>query len=278
MDHRVGLTGRAQPALTTVRKFSLELLVVLAAVLVYFGVRGITAVNVAVAYEHAADLTAFEKSLGLFVEDSFQDVVAPSQTAIMVMNWVYIWGHWPVIAAVLVWLFLTRHDGYKEIRAAMILSGAVGLVIFAAYPVAPPRLADPEIMDTVSQHSPAYRVLQPPALVNQYAAMPSLHVGWDLLMGYALVRYGRRRWQRVAGVLLPFMMMVAVVATGNHYVVDAVAGVLLVLAGLLLVRYVQARLARRSRRSHGPSRSVPTQRESPGHEPSSSPVQVYDRR
>ena len=278
MDHREGLTGRAQPALLTVRKFSLELLVVLAAVLVYFGVRGITAVNVAVAYEHAADLTAFEKSLGLFVEDSFQDVVAPSQTAIMVMNWVYIWGHWPVIAAVLVWLFLTRHDGYKEIRAAMILSGAVGLVIFAAYPVAPPRLADPEIMDTVSQHSQAYRVLQPPALVNQYAAMPSLHVGWDLLMGYALVRYGRRRWQRVAGVLLPFMMMVAVVATGNHYVVDAVAGVLLVLAGLLLVRYVQARLPRRSRRSHGPSRSVPTQRESPGHEPSSSPVQVYDRR
>ena len=113
---------------------------------------------------------------------------------------------------------------------------------------------------------------------NQYAAMPSLHVGWDLLMGYALVVYGRRRWQRVAGVLLPLMMMVAVVATGNHYVVDAVAGVVLVLASLLLVRYVQARLARRSRRTHGPSRSVPTQRESPGHEPLSSQAQVYDRR
>ena len=270
-----GLTGRARPAVLHVRRFSIELSVVLAAVLVYFGVRGITGVNLAVAYQHAADLTALEKSLGLFVEDSIQDVVAPSQVAIMAMNWVYIWGHWPVIAAVLVWLFLTRHDGYKEIRAAMIVSGAVGLVIFAAYPVAPPRLADPEIMDTVSQHSQAYRVLQPPALVNQYAAMPSLHVGWDLLMGYALVVHGRALWQRVAGVLLPLFMLVAVVATGNHYVLDAVAGIALVVASLLLVRYVQARLAQRSRRPRGSSESLPSQRQVSGRVPLSSQV---DRR
>ena len=70
-------------------------------------------------------------------------------------------------------------------------AGVVGIIVFATFPVAPPRLLDVGMVDTVTQQSHAYRVLQPPSLVNRYAAMPSFHAGWDLLMGMALVREGR---------------------------------------------------------------------------------------
>ncbi len=88
----------------------------------------------------------------------------------------------------------------------MMLSGAVGLVVFMTYPVAPPRLADPELVDTVTEFSTAYRVLQPPAFTNPYAAMPSLHVGWDLLIGIAVVVNARWLWLKVVGTLLPAVM------------------------------------------------------------------------
>jgi membrane-associated phospholipid phosphatase len=117
----------------------------------------------------------------------------------------------------------------------MLLSGAVGMVVFALWPVAPPRLADLGLVDTVTEYSRSYRVLQPPAFTNQYAAMPSLHVGWDLLIGLAIIVAASRLWVRVVGGLLPVLMGWAVVATANHFVLDAVVGVLLVLVSLWLV-------------------------------------------
>ena len=76
---------------------------------------------------------------------------------------------------------------FLRLRNAMMVSGAIGLIVFASYPVAPPRLRGLGLVDTVTSSSTAYRVLQPPAFVNQYAAMPSLHSGWDLLVGIAIV-------------------------------------------------------------------------------------------
>lgn len=250
-----GTSRGVTPRRVTLRRLTTEVAVIVAAVFVYFGVRGETAVDPARAHEHAQRLVDLEVWLGMNVEHAIQNVVAASHAAVMVMNWVYIWGHWPVIAGVLLWLFVNQPDGYREIRGAMILSGAVGLVIFAGFPVAPPRLADPDIVDTVSEYSTSYRLLQPPALVNQYAAMPSLHVGWDLLMGVALVTYARRRWMRVLGLMLPVTMLVSVVSTGNHYLVDAVAGAALVTVSLLVVRAVQRR-----RRAPAAPGGVPAQR------------------
>ncbi|MGH8941044.1 MAG: phosphatase PAP2 family protein, partial [Actinomycetes bacterium] len=221
------------------RRLGVEAVLVATAILVYFGVRGVTAVDAVGAHENAARIVELESRLGLLVEDRIQELVSVSQAAVMAMNWVYIWGHWPVIVTILVWLFVSRPDAYREIRAAMVLSGAVGLVIFAGFPVAPPRLADPQIVDTVTEYSTSYRVLQPPALVNQYAAMPSLHVGWDLLMGVAMVTYGRQVAVRAVGFVLPSAMLVSVLVTGNHYLLDAVAGIALVLASLAVARVVQ---------------------------------------
>lgn len=213
-----------------------ELLFVLSGVVVYFGVRGITASDTSAAMRNAVDLVWFERHVGLYVEPELQGVINGSDAVMTFMNWVYIWGHWPVIAVVLLWLFLRHPPGYRETRNTMLLSGGIGLFIFALYPVAPPRLAGLGLVDTVTEFSTSYRVLQPPAFVNQYAAMPSLHVGWDLLIGIALVTWSAHLLVRILGVLLPILMTASVVLTANHYLIDAVAGIALVLVCRWVVR------------------------------------------
>jgi small-conductance mechanosensitive channel len=229
-----------------------EFALVAAGVLVYFGVRGLTITDTALARSNALDIVGFERHLHVYVEPRIQDLVDDSSRFTAVMNWIYIWGHWPVISLVLLWLLLQHPAGYRVTRNAMLLSGLVGLVVFATFPVAPPRLAGLGLVDTVTDYSSSYRVLQPPAFVNQYAAVPSLHVGWDLLMGIALVTYSSHVVVRVIGVLLPALMAFAVIATANHYLTDAVLGVTLVLLVLAV--------ARRLERRRGGWPSIPRQR------------------
>ena len=200
-------------------------------VFVYFRVRGLTEGSASVAVSHAHDLAAVERRLGIDVETAAQVPVQGTPGAEALINWVYIWGHWPVIVATMVWLAWRHRRIFRRLRDGMLVSGAIGLVIFAFYPVAPPRLADGDVVDTVTRSSDSYRVLQPPEFVNQYAAMPSLHAGWDLLVGIAIVTAATTVWLRVVGLVLPVSMMLAVVATGNHFVLDVVAGVALALLG-----------------------------------------------
>jgi hypothetical protein len=232
------------------------------AVATYFAVRSLTAGSAAVAERNADLLVDLERSVGLFVERDVQRAVVGIDGAVPVLNAIYIWGHWPVIAAVLGWLAWRRRDAFLVYRNALLISGVVGMVIVATFPVAPPRLMDLGFLDTVTMHSEAYRVLQPPAFTNQYAAMPSFHVGWDLLMGIALVREGGRAWLRVVGTALPLLMLVTVVATGNHYLVDAVVGDAIVLASLHLATWHHRsrdrdRVGGRSAARPGPAASGP---------------------
>ena len=239
-------TTRAQVSRPSLWRGALrEILLVLAGVVVYFGVRGVTVTDAQEALDHALDLVALEQALGVYFEPSLQALVLGSDTLVAVMNWIYIWGHWPVIAVVLLWLFFAHPDGYRRTRNAMLISGGVGLVIFAAFPVAPPRLADLGFIDTVTQHSSAYRVLQPPAFVNQYAAMPSLHVGWDLLMGLAVYAYAQHIALRIVGLLLPVLMVSSVLLTANHYVIDAAGGASLVLVSMVIAQRIERRRSAR---------------------------------
>lgn len=130
----------------------------------------------------------------------------------------------------------------------MFVSGAIGLVIFVAIPVAPPRLLGEGFIDTVTEHSTSYRVLQPPGLVNKYAAMPSLHVGWNVLVGYILFTTTRSRAIRAFAVVTPLLMAFAVVATANHYVVDGFVGTIVALIGLWVSSRVTMPLVELDRR------------------------------
>ncbi|GLH97061.1 phosphatase PAP2 family protein [Phytohabitans aurantiacus] len=201
-----------------------QIAILLAAICVYFGVRGATEGSVSQALANAHRVVDFERFLGIYHEPWLQETFASSPAVKTFFNWIYIWGHWPVIAVTLIWLARRHPAIYLRTRNAMMLSGGIGMIIFSTFPVAPPRLAELGMIDTVTVSSHAYRVLQPPMFTNQYAAVPSLHVGWDLLIGIAIAVAARRLWVRVIGVMMPVAMTAAVVLTANHYLVDAIAG------------------------------------------------------
>ncbi len=232
VDQFPSFPGDALASGRVVLDFGRQLALIVAAALLYFGVRGRTEGSEVLAVANGLDLLAFERVIGLDIEAWLQALILPHQWAVTVFNWIYIWGHWPVIAGTLIWLYRTRRPAYLLLRNALFVSGAIGLVIFTLHPVAPPRLLPSGFVDTVTELSTSYRVLQPPSLVNKYAALPSLHVGWNLLIGVVVYRNGANRWARVFGVVSPMAMAAAVVLTGNHYVVDAALGAVVALTGL----------------------------------------------
>jgi membrane-associated phospholipid phosphatase len=194
-----------------------------------------------VALDNAHEVIDLEERLGIHIEGWLQTPVNGSATLEAAANWVYVWGHWPVIIATFVWLLVKHRTIFVRLRNAMMISGAIGMVIFALYPVMPPRLAGLGLVDTVTRSSEAYRVLQPPMFTNQYAAMPSLHSGWDLLVGMAIVAAASSVWLRAVGFVLPMLMALAVVFTANHYILDVVAGVSLVLVAHALALALERR-------------------------------------
>jgi len=199
---------------------------------VYFGIRNLTVGSAPTAYANADRLMHLERTLHLAWEAPLQGAIISHPALVTLANWVYIWGHWPVIITVAVVLFRYRRDRYVLLRDAVLVSAAIGFLFFALYPVAPPRLADPELLDTVTLHSDAYRALQPPGFTNQYAAFPSLHFGWNLLAGVAVLGATTVVPLRALAIIGPAAMAAAVVLTANHYVVDVVGGLIVVLVGL----------------------------------------------
>ncbi len=216
-----------------------EVLMIAPAALFYFLVRGLVHASGDVAQEHAHDLIQFEKAVGLFHEPQLQRLITPHQWLVDIVNWIYIWGHWPFLAGVFTWIVIAHPRAYPKYRNTMFLSGLIGMAIFALHPVAPPRLVPGfGFIDTVTLHSNSYRVFQPPALTNPYAAFPSLHFGWDLLVGMAVFFEARRRWTRAIGVIMPMLMYMAIVLTANHYIIDGIAGGTIVVLCYLFVTRV----------------------------------------
>jgi hypothetical protein len=215
-----------------------EAALVVAAYALYFVVRGLTQGSSTAAIDHARAIADAERALQIYGEPAMARFVAQRETLASMSNWVYIWGHWPLIILVAVWLYLFRPDTYRTYRNAFVISGAIGLVSFLAYPVAPPRLADPQFVDTLSKYASAYRELEPGGLVNQYAAMPSLHFGWNMLVGTAVATESRAVALRVAGAAIPVAMSLSVIVTANHYILDVVAGAAVCAASLWVARSV----------------------------------------
>ncbi|MFI2299786.1 phosphatase PAP2 family protein [Actinacidiphila glaucinigra] len=153
--------------------------------------------------------------------------------------------HYLVTPLVLVWLWRRRPTVYRLARTWLLVSTLIGLIGFTLMPTAPPRLlaAGHGFVDTMAQYgsygwwgaeASAPRGLG--AMTNQYAAMPSLHVGWSLWCGIMLWRHGRTPVVRALGVLYPLGTTLVVMGTANHYLLDALAGVAVMGVGLLLAR------------------------------------------
>lgn len=215
--------------------FFREVGIVALAAYIYFFVRGLIHAREAEALDNARWLVSKERAFGIYHELRFQEMILDRQWLVDLANAVYIYGHWPVVVGTLTWLFVKHREMFPVFRSAMLVSGAIGIVFFILFPMAPPRfLGDLGFVDTVTMHSQAYRVLQPPSLTNQFAAMPSLHVGWNLLMGIAIVSFASNRLWKVFGVLMPLAMYLATIVTANHYFLDGVVGSTLALVGLAI--------------------------------------------
>jgi PAP2 superfamily len=203
--------------------------------LMYFIIRGTMLGQEDRAYANANQIIEGEKRLGLYWERQMQEQVLQHDILVRFANWVYVWWHWPLIVLVLVWLYLQHPQHYATYRNAFIISGILGLLIFANFPAAPPRFMDGTgFQDTVQKRAIFSNVLLPPGLTNLYAAMPSLHAGWNLLIGIALFRHSNRWALRAFGVVMPVLMFWSIIVTGNHYILDGVVGDLTAEIGLVL--------------------------------------------
>jgi hypothetical protein len=175
------------------------------------------------AVRNGLTLVHAEEAIGLFHEGAVQ----AAAEAWHLEGWFdtyYLLGFGPTIVGVLVWLgFWHRHD-YRVLRTWMLVSLAIASVLYWLVPTAPPRLVPGlDIGDTVglaSHDAGSFAGIK----FNPYAAMPSMHVGWTLLIAIVAVRVARHRLAKVAWALYPVGMVATVVATGNHYFVDAIVG------------------------------------------------------
>lgn len=236
------------------RRVASEVVVILTGIGLYFGVRGLMETRVDLAYRNAERIVQIEQSAGIFTEPGMQNAVADHGWLVDAVSYFYIYGHWPVLAVTLLWLMIRHRHEYSRFRNAMLISGAIGLLIFAVFPVAPPRLLTGYgFVDTVTEQTSAYRVLQPPAFVNQYAAVPSLHFGWNLLMGIAWATLAGHWIARLFGWLMPPAMLASIVLTANHYLLDGLIGGAIALLALFAVTRIAQRHRRQPLESRAPA-------------------------
>jgi membrane-associated phospholipid phosphatase len=202
----------------------------------YLAVRGVSISSPDEAFANARGVVDVERALGLFHEAGLQSALRGLDEALSVY---YLLGFAPLILGVLIWLGLSHRALYRELRTLLLVSIGVAVVVHVMLPVAPPRLLPGlGIADTVGLDTNHDSLFGIP--FNPYAAMPSMHVGWSLLVGLVALRASRSPVLRGFFALHPAVMAVSVTATGNHYFLDSLAGALVALLSLGLLRVVPA--------------------------------------
>jgi hypothetical protein len=214
-----------------------QILIVVCAVWAYELARMMIHPNWTAAMQNARRVDNLERGLNFAWEQSLQRAFLGVPELVEAMNLFYFVGHFLLTAVFFVWLYHRSRDGFRSFRNGFLAATAIAVFIHWQFPTAPPRLlAGLGVEDTLeaiwnidigSPHASAFS--------NPVAAVPSLHAGWAAGVGAGLVRYARRRWLRVAGVLYPIAVVLTIVVTGNHFIFDALAGVAVLAAGFLVV-------------------------------------------
>ncbi|UYQ61756.1 phosphatase PAP2 family protein [Streptomyces peucetius] len=169
-----------------------------------------------------------EQTLGIAVEASVNHAVNSVTWLIVSMNYYYATLHFIVTISVLVWLYRVHPGRYAAARLVLFATTGVALVGYYLYPLAPPRLMNGQnFIDTVLVHdtwgSMASGDLK--NMSNQYAAMPSMHIGWSVWCGVIIFALAAAPWAKILGLLYPTLTLVVIVATANHFWLDAVGGI-----------------------------------------------------
>jgi len=222
------------------------------AVLVLYGMyevaRALVVGNAAEADRHAHRLVSIEQSLHVFIEANVQRAAQPIPDLTGLLGVSYLTLHLGVTAVVLLWLHQRHRAAYPFVRTTLMLASGLALIGFLVYPTAPPRLAGIGIADTVSNGHVDLNHGLVSSLYNPYAAVPSMHIGYALIVAAGVLRVGRGRLVRALATVYPPFVLLVIVATGNHFLFDAAAGALVAglaaaLATILMRRAAPARLS-----------------------------------
>jgi membrane-associated phospholipid phosphatase len=201
-----------------------------AAYVVYNLARWIFAGDLAPAREHARWIVDFERATGVAVEGSVQRALDTGAASWLLSN-VYLAAQFVVVPGALIWLYRRRPPVYRSLRNTLLATWLIAVPIFALFPVAPPRLADIGFVDTVSEQAGVALTGRSTIFYNQFAAVPSLHVGFAVAVGIAFAVALRWRWAKVLALLWGPLVSLSVVATGNHYFFDIAAGLVVTAVG-----------------------------------------------
>lgn len=172
---------------------------------------------------HAYKVLDIERALGLFHEISLNAALVGHQWLIDFCSYYYATAHFVVTPLVLGWLWVRHAWAYSMLRSALVLATVIALVVYATWPLAPPRFVLPGVTDTVMDNPVIWAKEGAVEFVNEYAAMPSLHVGWAVWCAVAIVAVLQSKWRHLAW-LYPITTTLVVAATANHYFLDAIAG------------------------------------------------------
>ena len=194
----------------------------------------------AVALANGVFFMNLEKALGIWWEPWIQGRVSELEPLMTALVLIYQYAHLPIIIGAMVWMFTQHRGSWILYRNWFLAMNFVAVIVFALLPTAPPRMiftsgvADINFLHGVRQH-----ILENGLLANPFAAMPSLHFGYALFIGIMLYTLAHGRWTRYLGYVYAVVVLVAIVATGNHFIIDAVAGALVVLAAWAFAVNVQ---------------------------------------
>jgi hypothetical protein len=241
VDHGAGrAVAYGRGWLSTRHSLPVEMAMVLGVYTAYEATRGLVAGDAHTALHHAHDVVSLERSLHVFVEGHVQHAAQTVPGLIGTLGFAYLTLHLTVTGALLLWLHRRRPAAYPLVRTTLLLASALAVVGYLVFPTAPPRLSGVGIADTVSRGAVDLNAGLVSSFYNPFAAVPSMHVGYALIVSASLARYAPHRITRLAGIVYPPFVLFVIVATGNHFLADAAAGAAVaavaLLGALLLVK------------------------------------------
>ena len=213
-----------------------EVLLLVGVYFIYDGVRLVVAAGHGEAFTNAHRVLGFERTLHFAQEQPINHVVSASPPLAVTMSFIYATLHYLVTPIVLVWMWKKHPGRYPGARTVLVIATLLGLIGFWLFPTAPPRML-PGFIDTLQQchqwgwwggDASAPQGLA--GLTNEFAAMPSLHVGWAAWCGWHIASGTSRQWLRALGVAYPIFIFAVVIGTANHYIADTLGGLVVIVA------------------------------------------------
>jgi membrane-associated phospholipid phosphatase len=205
-------------------------------------VRGFVDGQEGLAFENARTLVDWERAMGLFFEPALQGWAKSEDAVIWTANWMYVNSHFVVTTTFLIWLYIARNHAYYFVRNMFMVSMGIALIGYMAYPTAPPRfLPEWGFTDTVASFVGESAANSADVLYNPYAAVPSMHVAFALMIAVPAIALVKHRVFKILWGLYPALVTFVVVATGNHFWLDAAFGVVVAAASAWMASAAFAR-------------------------------------